>query len=269
MRGDPGAPGSPPADEVEVVVDTESIVELSTEFAALGAELHGDGDNQAALERMIELAVKHIDGCNWASITVLRRGKGHTLVASDPVALQADALQYELDEGPCVSSAKDDQNYLLVDTAADARWPRYAAQLQHQTPVRSMYALRLVAKDFSALNLFSDRPGGFTDESIDTATILAAHASSLVALHEAEDQASNLETALGSSRDIGTALGVLMARRKITQDQAFDQLRVASQNLHRKLRDVADVVVQTGELPPHESPALPPAGEAPRAQGAG
>ena len=58
-----------------------------------------------------------------------------------------------------------------------------------------------------------------------------------------------------SSRCIGVALGVLMSARKVTQEQAFALLRVASQNLHRKLRAVAAEVVETGTLP--DLPASP------------
>jgi AmiR/NasT family two-component response regulator len=39
-----------------------------------------------------------------------------------------------------------------------------------------------------------------------------------------------------------------MAMNKITKDQAFDALRVASQHSHRKLRDVAQDVIDTGTL---------------------
>ena|SRR5690348_923270 len=52
-----------------------------------------------------------------------------------------------------------------------------------------------------------------------------------------------------SSREIGMAMGVLMSRGRLSQDEAFDLLRRASQHLHRKLRDVAADVVETGELP--------------------
>jgi AmiR/NasT family two-component response regulator len=40
-----------------------------------------------------------------------------------------------------------------------------------------------------------------------------------------------------------------MAHHKVTQDQAFAMLRSSSQSLHRKLRDVAGEVVETGTLP--------------------
>ena len=43
--------------------------------------------------------------------------------------------------------------------------------------------------------------------------------------------------------------GILMERRKLTEDQAFTELSRASRNLNIKLRDVADELVRTGALP--------------------
>jgi len=48
---------------------------------------------------------------------------------------------------------------------------------------------------------------------------------------------------------IGAALGILMVQRKITETQAFTLLTDLSQSRHRKLRDLADAVVESGELP--------------------
>jgi hypothetical protein len=230
-------------------VEADEMVQLSQEFAVLGKELHGPGDNDAALQRMVQLAVKYIDACTGASITIARGKRGRSLATSDSVAAKADELQYELEEGPCLQSADRDTNYLVFDVAGETRWPRFCAALEEQTPFRSVLSLQLVAGDSAALNLFAERPAAFTDDDIDVATVFAAHASSLVALQEAKDQAANLETALQSSREIGAAVGVLMAHHKITQDDAFDLLRAASQSLHRKLRDVASEVIETGTLP--------------------
>lgn len=59
---------------------------------------------------------------------------------------------------------------------------------------------------------------------------------------------ANLEVALASCRRIGAAMGVVMATRKVTEEQAFTMLRQASQDTHRKLRDVADDVLLTGTI---------------------
>jgi AmiR/NasT family two-component response regulator len=59
---------------------------------------------------------------------------------------------------------------------------------------------------------------------------------------------AHLEEALVTCRRIGAAMGILMASRKITDVEAFGLLRVASQDANRKLRNIADDVLLTGEL---------------------
>jgi ANTAR domain/GAF domain len=244
-------------------MEPDDLVQLSHEFAELGRELHGPGDEQAALQRMVELAVEYLEPCTGASITEIRGGRGRSLASSDPVAALADTLQYQLDEGPCLRSARRDANYLLFDVATDTRWPRFCQALLEHTPYRSVLSLQLEAEEAAALNLFASHPGAFADEDIDTAAVLAAHISTLVALHEAETKTAHLQTALQTNREIGAAIGVLMAHHKITEPAAFALLRTTSQHLHRKLHDVAADVVETGTLPdqptdPHRSARRPP-----------
>jgi hypothetical protein len=74
-------------------------------------------------------------------------------------------------------------------------------------------------------------------------------------LAKAQSQVANLEIALNSNRDIGTAIGILMNAHLVTQDQAFTMLRTVSQHSHRKLREVANDVIFTGALIP--APAKP------------
>lgn len=229
--------------------DATGMAQLTHEFAALAAELHGDGDNVAALHRAVELSVKYVEGCACASITVVRGGLGQTIAASDDVARQADALQYDLGEGPCLQAAWDDANYLMFDVEVETRWPRYARALAEATPLRAVLAFQLPAEESAALNLFATTPAAFPNDAIAFGAVFAAHVSSLVALYEAEEKTANLVNALDSSRQIGAAIGILMAHHKITQDSAFELLRKASQQLQRKLRDVAATVVETGTLP--------------------
>jgi AmiR/NasT family two-component response regulator len=59
----------------------------------------------------------------------------------------------------------------------------------------------------------------------------------------------NLQTALESRAVIDQAKGILMERHKLTADQAFQALVQASMHTNRKVRDIADHLVRTGELP--------------------
>jgi AmiR/NasT family two-component response regulator len=67
---------------------------------------------------------------------------------------------------------------------------------------------------------------------------------------------AELKTAVVTNRNIGAAIGILMARHSLTQQQAFDAMREQSQHSHRKLRDVAEEVLFTGRLA--GSPTPPP-----------
>jgi len=59
----------------------------------------------------------------------------------------------------------------------------------------------------------------------------------------------NLQTAIDTDRDIGAAVGILMARHNVDYQVAFLLLRSVSQNDNRKLRDVAAEVL-TSRHPP-------------------
>jgi predicted flap endonuclease-1-like 5' DNA nuclease len=73
----------------------------------------------------------------------------------------------------------------------------------------------------------------------------------ILELHEAgvlrQDQVEELQTALRTSRMIGQAIGIIMTRRFVTQGEAFTLLRRASNNTNRKLREIAEDIVVTGD----------------------
>jgi AmiR/NasT family two-component response regulator len=66
-------------------------------------------------------------------------------------------------------------------------------------------------------------------------------------LAAATAHAEHLQRALVSNRQIGMAMGILMERHRITQEQAFDRLRDLSMRRNLKLRDVAEQIIYTGD----------------------
>jgi AmiR/NasT family two-component response regulator len=69
-----------------------------------------------------------------------------------------------------------------------------------------------------------------------------------------QDKVDNLELALEHSRDIGVAIGIIMATERLARDDAFGMLRTVSQHQNRKLFLVAAEVIETGTLPTLEKP---------------
>jgi len=92
-----------------------------------------------------------------------------------------------------------------------------------------------------------------------TAVIERERLADLVTAHRT--RADNLGIALTSNRQIGVAIGILMANHKLTSDDAFDLLRRVSQRSHRKVHDLALEVIDTRmlELPAGHTPMPPPA----------
>jgi curved DNA-binding protein CbpA len=75
----------------------------------------------------------------------------------------------------------------------------------------------------------------------ETATALREVSERVEALTAEVDQ---LRIARDSNRRIGMALGMVMNQLHVNDEQAFDVLRRISQNTNRKLRDVAEDVIQ-------------------------
>jgi ANTAR domain len=68
-------------------------------------------------------------------------------------------------------------------------------------------------------------------------------------LAAANKRIDGLQMGLISSRVIGAALGIIMVETKTTIEAAFELLSHASMHQNMKLRDVADLIVTTGDLP--------------------
>lgn len=82
---------------------------------------------------------------------------------------------------------------------------------------------------------------------------------------ELENENAGLKIALTTNRQIGAAVGILMVQRGLCYDEAFAELRQASQRTNRPLRELAEELVSTGVLDDRRGagrswgPAGPPA----------
>lgn len=210
---------------------------------------------------IVQEAADAIPTARAAGLTLIPSGeRPRTLAATDPLVEQVDAIQYDTGEGPCLEAIEDNDLTTANDLTTDARWPKFCTQAVADTPVRSMFGVRIFlgGNDRGALNFYATETGAFSDLDRGVGAIFST-LSSLALQHALEQRRSeNLLTALESSRQIGMAMGILMSSKLLTPDQAFEQLRRASQHLHRRVRDLAEEVMETGQLPP-VPPKQPPA----------
>lgn len=205
----------------------------------------------ATLERITVSATELVDGCDAAGILVLHDAHVETLAPTHQMVIDSDQLQERIGEGPCFDAAHTSHGervFRIADlTGEQRRWPAYAP-LARELGVGSMMGFLLYTdeQDLGALNLYSRKPGAFTESSELSGWLLASHAA--VAFSAARSHAQ-MEQAVATRHTIGEAMGLLMGRHHITEDQAFDVLRRYSQETNTKLRDVARRVCEQGNLP--------------------
>lgn len=236
--------------------DDDPATALTTEFLSATRALITAGSIQDTLTRVAATAVATIEGCDFAGIFLAEAGVVTTPVHTDPAVAEVDALQHHAGEGPCLDAITRSAAFYAGDLAADPRWPRFGPQAAARG-MRSLLALPLTVDGtppaIGALNLYARYPRAFgvidRGRGVLLATLTARALTTARARQDDERRTANLHAALATREMIGQAQGILMERERITADQAFDILRRASQHLNRKLRDIAQDLIETGESP--------------------
>jgi GAF domain-containing protein len=218
------------------------------EFAELAAQFDAAQGPAATAEEVVEHGRTTL-GADHAGITLIAaRRRLRTVGTADPVVLEADRLQYSLGEGPCNDSAWTGETLVSTQIATDDRWPvwgRHAAQLG----LTSALAGELTdtsGRRIGCLNLYWCAPREFTADDRSYIQIFTTHAA--IALASSLRNAQ-LNTALDARKVIGQAQGILMERHGLRHEQAFEVLRRYSQHQNVKLREVAEFLIETRELP--------------------
>ncbi|HST49601.1 GAF domain-containing protein [Jatrophihabitans sp.] len=222
-------------------------------FTELARELATQPTLADTLQAIVERAVATVPGAEDAGITVKRGEQRYqTVAATGELPRQVDAIQYQALEGPCLQALEEHHVSRSDDLRSEARWPAFTREVTATTDVVSMMSHRLFLEDsdtIGALNLYSRRPAAFAQLDGTALNHLATHCSIALTTAAQREQNQHLRNALETNRDIGVAIGILMATRLVTKQQAFDALRITSQHTHRKLHLIALDVIETGELP--------------------
>ncbi|UQX87115.1 GAF and ANTAR domain-containing protein [Jatrophihabitans telluris] len=227
-------------------------------FARIARDLASQDDYARTMQRIVELSIQLV-GADIAALWEINSGGKVALRATTDSASgqELHSILTRIDEGVATSALRDRRTIVMQDLETEQRWPAYVAAVkQRELPIRSAtaYPLSLGGADLGALALYSAKPEYFSPDLIDVGGVLADHAGIALDSARTADKAEHLQTALISNRRIGIAIGILMALHRLTETQAFDLLRTASQNNHVKLHEVAEQVIFSGE-----SPQWPPA----------
>ncbi|MET7278940.1 GAF and ANTAR domain-containing protein [Kribbella sp. NPDC005582] len=217
-------------------------------FAQLAVDLHDSASIEETVQAVVEFAL-HALNCTHAGVALSsNRGRGLEIPAvTHPVVAEIYQRQVEGWQGPLTQSIRDHAVVRVDDTATDDRWPQWAARVL-ELGVRSVLDVPLTTGNATVgiLGLYSANPSAFGPDEEAVAHILARHASVAVANARHEQ---NLAAAVDARKLVGQAMGILMERFDLDGDRAFQVLRRYSQDNNRKLRDVAQELIDTRKLP--------------------
>lgn len=157
---------------------------LARSFARVARSLQAQETAQQTLEHVVELARETVPGCDFAGVSWIEDGQVLTPAATGQVPEVVDRIQYETDEGPCLSALRlDDARepidpVVSVDLAQEVRWPRFTARAVAETGVRSMLSFQLYVEGrvLGALNLYATSAGAFERDSLLLGEVFAGHA---------------------------------------------------------------------------------------------
>ncbi|PWW25067.1 ANTAR domain-containing protein [Geodermatophilus normandii] len=201
-----------------------------------------------ALELVTTLAATTTAGTLGAAVTVVDEYGKRSRAASNATVERADALQYELDEGPCLTAWRTRELVRIDDTLTDGRWPRWS-EAASALGVRSVLSAPLVVGEESigAMKVYCERPVNYGPHDEQVMRLLAGQAAILLAntqsLAEARRLSRQLTEALASRDAIARATGVLLARGAPGEEEAFAGLAAAARQAERPVLDVARALV--------------------------
>jgi GAF domain-containing protein len=211
---------------------------------------------KSLLQMVSDLSKSVMPGNPETSVLLMVKDHPTTVVHTGQLAVDLDETQYATGHGPCLNTARTGSMTEITDTRTDRRWRDYMQHAADKGNLSSLSIPLVIDDDHEvagALNIYARRPHAFDEASRSAAMRFAPYAAvaagNLHAYQNARDMADNLHTALATRAVIDQAKGILMERHKFTADQAFQLLAQTSMHTNRKVRDIAEHLVHTGELP--------------------
>jgi GAF domain-containing protein len=202
---------------------------------------------QETLDGIVHHAHEALPNFDHVGLSTTLTGDGvSTHAATTPLVRELDALQYSLDEGPCVDTLRGAEVVTAPTIRHDQRWPRYVPRAV-KLGLRSQLAMSLFIDEKGAvggLNLYSTTSEDISPDAVVIAEIFAAHAS--VAFGQAR-QLSSLAEAIKTRQAIGVAIGIVMATYDLDEERATSFIWRAASTSNTKVRDVAARIVRDAD----------------------
>jgi GAF domain-containing protein len=202
----------------------------------------------AALAGIAEAATVSVPGCDAASIAISIAGRPATAAITARVALELDLVQYDLDDGPCLTSFQTVSTLRMDLVDQDDDFPHFARAAKERG-IRAVLSVPATwgTEVVGTLNIYS-RTHPFDETAATIAAVLAAQVA--IAISRSPEFAAARAVVEEAQRnadddaDINLATGLLMVEQACTTEQAQGLLHEAATHDEKTIVDIAHRIIE-------------------------
>jgi GAF domain-containing protein len=202
-----------------------------------------------ALANIAEAAAQSVPGCDTATIAISIGGRPATAAMTGTIALELDLVQYDTDEGPCLTTFRTASALRIDLYERGAELFPHIATAAQQVGIRAVLSVPAFwgGETIGTLNLYS-RTGPF-DESAQTVAAVLATQVAIALSRSPEFVAARavVEEAQRHTDDhsqIALATGILIAGQDCTREQAEGLLQQAADEDEETILQIAQRIIE-------------------------
>lgn len=202
----------------------------------------------AALAGIAEAATVSIPRCDAASVAISIEGRPSSAAITGRVALELDLVQYDNDDGPCLTAFREIRT-VRVDLVDQGEVFPHIAVAARRLGVKSVLSLPATwgPEVIGTLNLYS-RIGPFDETAATIAAVLAAQVAIAVSrspeFAAARGVVEAAQRKADDSADVNIAKGLLMVNEACTAEQAEGLLRRAATSDEQTIVQIAHRIME-------------------------
>jgi signal transduction histidine kinase/CheY-like chemotaxis protein len=184
-------------------IDASGEQELTASITALSELVMLESPLSVTLTHIAGYAVKAIPGADGVGLTLFQDDRPQTVVATAPFVSEADALQYRIGEGPCITATIEGVTVRSGVMQRDMSYPVFGPRVA-ELGLNSMLSLPLLAQDrvLGSINVYARAENAFDDRAEELGELFAVPAAVAVrnaqALSEAQRLATRLQNTMSS-----------------------------------------------------------------------
>ena len=225
----------------ELEIDVSVLAQLAESFRVLVDHLHRDEPKRLRVDAVLAAAGSFMQRADHVDLVGRDVDSIHPYGELTEQTRRLQTIREETGSGPVHDVIETNDVVVANDLSHDQRWPAFARRAMNEVGIASVLAFRLHLdrRRTAALAYYSAWPHAFDDADIAIGAIFASYCSLTLLAEQVQEEIVTATRSGEVYREIGVAIGILMARDGADEAKAYRLLHDQSRRMQRSLRDTA------------------------------